>query len=283
MRYFLSESGRRQLDRLAGTPALYAFDFDGTLARIVRNHQDARLAWPIREWLVELGKRAFTAVISGRSVADLRIRIAGAVPHLIGNHGLEGLQAAPEVLRQARKTCAAWKRQVENGFGAALSRAGATVEDKTYSLALHYRTAARKREAREVVFKVLAQLRPSPRILLGKDIVNVVPGGAPHKGVALLELMHRLNRTTALYVGDDETDEDVFSLPDSRIVTVRVGRKKTSAAKFFLEQQSEITALLRHLVRAHDRNGETPRIPRRESACGRARRPPGRGAQRRVL
>ena len=255
MRYLLSESGRRQLDLLAGTPALYAFDFDGTLARIIRNHQDAQLARQIREGLVELGKRAFTAVISGRSVADLRVRIASAVPHLIGNHGMEGLHAAPQVLRQARETCGAWKRQAENGFGAELARAGATIEDKTYSLAFHYRTSGRKRTAREAVFKMLAQLSPAPRILLGKDIVNVIPGGAPHKGVALLELMHQLNRTAALYVGDDETDEDVFSLPDARIVTVRIGRKKTSAARFYLDRQSEITELLRYLIKAHDRTG----------------------------
>lgn len=255
MQYLLGSSGRRQLDLLARALTLYAFDFDGTLARIVRNHQGAQLARPIREGLVDLGKRALTAVISGRSVADLGARVAGAVPHLIGNHGLEGLQTAPQILRQARKTCVAWNRQVENGFGAELSRVGATVEDKTYSLAFHYRTSGRKRKARETVFKVLAQLSPSPRILLGKDIVSVIPGGAPHKGVALLELLHQLNRTAALYVGDDETDEDVFSLPDARIVAVRIGKKKTSAARFYLERQSEITELLRYLIKAHDKTG----------------------------
>lgn len=263
MQYLLSESGRQQLDLLAGMPTLYAFDFDGTLARIVRNHQDAQLARPIREWLVELGKRASTVIISGRSVADLQARVAGAVPHLIGNHGLEGLHAAPKVLQQAREACETWKRQVENGFGSALSRVGATVEDKTYSLAFHYRTSGRKGEARAVVFEVLAQLHPSPRILPGKDIVNVIPVGAPHKGVVLLELMHQVNLMAALYVGDDETDEDVFSLPDQRIVTVRIGKKKSSAAQFFLKRQSEVTALLRYLVKAYDRN-ERAGVNRRE-------------------
>jgi len=254
MRYLLSDSGRPQLDRLTVTPTLYAFDFDGTLARIVRNRQDARLARPIREGLAELAKRAATAVISGRSVADLQTRVAGTVPHLIGNHGLEGLHAAPQFLRQARALCSAWKRQVANRFSADLARAGVSVEDKAYSLAFHYRTAGRQREAREVVFKVLAQLHPLPRILLGKGIVNVIPVGAPHKGVALLELMQELNLRAALYVGDDETDEDVFSLPDARIVTVRIGKSKTSAAQFFLRRQTEITELLRYLMKAHDRN-----------------------------
>ncbi len=269
MHYLLASRGRQQLDLLTRTPTLYAFDFDGTLSRIVQNHQDAQLARQIRDGLVDLGKRAFTAVVSGRSVADLRTRVAGAVPHLIGNHGLEGLHAASQVLRQAQETCGAWKRQIKNGFGVELARVGATVEDKTYSLALHYREAARKREAREAVFKVLAQLNPTPRILFGKDIINAIPGGAPHKGIALLELMHQLNRTVALYVGDDETDEDVFSLPDARIVTVRIGKKKTSAASFYLRRQSEITELLRYLVKAYDRN-ERAGVNRREPIIKRA-------------
>lgn len=257
MRYLLSDSGRRQLNLLVGASTLYAFDFDGTLARIVRNHQDAQLARPIRKWLVELNKRAATAVISGRSVADLQTRVAGAVPHLIGNHGLEGLHATPQVLRQARDTCVAWKQQVDNGFSAQLARAGVSVEDKTYSLAFHYRRSGKKRDAREVAFKVMAQLRPSPQTLLGKDTVNAIPIGASHKGIALLELMHQLNRASALYFGDDETDEDVFSLPDPRIVTVRIGKKKTSAARFYLKRQSEITVLLRYLIEAHDRIGRS--------------------------
>lgn len=261
MRHLLSASGRLHLDRLAGAPSLYAFDFDGTLARIVPRHQDAQLARPIREGLIELGKRAFTAVLSGRSVEDLQSRLGGAVPHLIGNHGLEGLYATPQVLRQARETCTAWKRWIEHRYDTELARVGTTLEDKTYSLAFHYRTSRRKRAAREAVFKMLAQINPSPRILLGKDIVNVIPGGAPHKGVGLLELMHQLNCTAALYIGDDETDEDVFSLPDVRIVTVRIGKKKASAARFYLERQSEITKLLRYLVKAHDGDDRLRVIP----------------------
>jgi trehalose 6-phosphate phosphatase len=250
MQYLLGERGRRQLDLLAGTPTLYAFDFDGTLAKIVPHRQDARLTRSIREKLIELGTRAVTAVVSGRSVADLQARVAGAAPYLIGNHGLEGPHVAPQVMRRAREICDAWKRQIENGFGAELARAGVSVEDKTYSLAFHYRASGRKSEARGLVCTMLAELRPLPRTLPGRNIVNAIPVWAPHKGVALLELMLQLNCTAALYVGDDETDEDVFSLPAPRIVTVRIGKKEPSAAKFFLERQSEITALLRYLVRA---------------------------------
>jgi trehalose 6-phosphate phosphatase len=66
--------------------------------------------------------------------------------------------------------------------------------------------------------------------------------------------MYQLNCTAALYIGDDDTDEDVFSLPDTRILTVRIGKNKISAARFFLKRQTEITEVLRSIVKTGDRN-----------------------------
>ena len=102
----------------------------------------------------------------------------------------------------------------------------------------------------------MGKLDDSPRIILGKFVFNVIPAGAPHKGMALLELMIETGATRALYVGDDDTDEDIFSLPDKRIVSVRVGKKKLSHAKYYLNRQSEMTILLRRLLQMHERHGE---------------------------
>jgi trehalose 6-phosphate phosphatase len=254
MEYLLTDKGRRELEALLTVPSLFAFDFDGTLAKIVRDCHTAKLGRPIRLWLGELAKRAPTAIISGRSLEDLRARVGNTVPHLIGNHGLEGLHVTQQVVQQARNTCNGWKQLIEERFGSELTRCGVFVEDKSYSLSFHYRNAGRKDEARAFIFHVLAELSPLPRIVLGKAVVNVVPAAAPHKGAALLELMYQLNCTAALYIGDDDTDEDVFSLPDTRILTVRIGKHKISAARFFLKRQSEITEVLRSLVKTGDRN-----------------------------
>ena len=254
MEYLLTDRGRSELDALLTVHSLFAFDFDGTLAKIVRDRHTAQLGRPIRLWLGELAKRAPTAIISGRSVEDLRARVGSAVPYLIGNHGLEGLHATQQVVLQARDTCRGWKQLIEERFGTELTRCGVFVEDKSYSLSFHYRSADRKAEAKALAFRVLAELSPLPRIVLGKEVVNVVPAAAPHKGAALLELMYQLNCAAALYIGDDDTDEDVFSLPDTRILTVRIGKKKISAAKFFLKRQTEITEVLRSIVNTGDRN-----------------------------
>jgi trehalose 6-phosphate phosphatase len=131
-------------------------------------------------------------------------------------------------------------------------RLGVTVEDKRYSLSLHYRNAVRRDQAARIIRRAVEDLRPAPKMIRGKCVINLLPCRAPHKGEALLELMKKLNRSVALYIGDDDTDEDVFDLGDRRILTVRVGRKRSSAAKFFLRRQTEITAVLRYLVERWD-------------------------------
>lgn len=253
MQDVLSASGRRILDRLAGqVETLFAFDFDGTLARIVQDRHAAALTQPIREELHALAVAAPTAVISGRALADLRPRVDGIPAHLVGNHGLEGLHTSEHVMHQALDCCRAWLKTVGKAMDV-LTRAGVVVEDKTYSITFHYRQACSPQVAREAIFHTLATLTPAPRVVLGKAVVNAIPSGSLHKGSAMLELMHQLRSPAALYVGDDDTDEDVFSLPDERIVTVRIGKKAASAAQLYLTRQSQIGRLLQYLIRARGR------------------------------
>ena len=249
MQYLLNATGKRRLGRLAAGPApLYAFDFDGTLARIVRERHAATMTEPVRAALAELSGKAVTAIVSGRSLDDLRVRVNGVVPHMIGNHGMEGLHTSPHVMHQAKECSRAWIKQMER-FHRDLRRRAVSIEDKTYSLSMHFRESSAPHHAKELVLRVTAQLTPLPRLVLGKAVVNVIPPGTPHKGTALLELMRQLKCEAALYVGDDDTDEDVFSLPDERIITVRIGKKAASAARYYLKTQSEIVHLLECCLR----------------------------------
>jgi trehalose 6-phosphate phosphatase len=64
-----------------------------------------------------------------------------------------------------------------------------------------------------------------------------------------MDLMDRLACERALYVGDDETDEDAFLLAATRpVVTVRIGPNRGSRAEYFLNAQSEIDTLLQRLL-----------------------------------
>ncbi|MET0514503.1 MAG: trehalose-phosphatase [Nitrospiraceae bacterium] len=252
MRYLLDATGKRRLGRLvAGAAPLYAFDFDGTLARIVHERHAAAMTEPVRAALGKLSGKAVTAIVSGRSLDDLRGRVNGVVPHLIGNHGMEGLHTSHQVMHRAKECSRGWIKQMER-FHPALRRRAVSIEDKTYSLSMHYRDSGSPLQAKELVLSVTAQLTPLPRLVPGKAVINVVPPGTPHKGTAILELMRQLECEAALYVGDDDTDEDVFSLPDERIVTVRIGKKTASAARYYLNTQPEIVQLLAFLLRSYE-------------------------------
>jgi len=79
-------------ERVREAVALSLFlDFDGTLAPIVNDPGDARLAPGVRKRLEALAARNDTlvAIVSGRALADLRPRVGIASAIYAGNHGLE--------------------------------------------------------------------------------------------------------------------------------------------------------------------------------------------------
>lgn len=244
-----SNDGLRFLESVCFTRTLFAFDFDGTLSRIVKNPEDAKINNSTLKLIHELGKLAPLAIISGRSLVDLSLKFEPPPGFLVGNHGLEGVHAGGQKLESFQEACEKWKGHL----GQALKVKGELfdgieIEDKIYSIAVHYRKSRSKKLAKTMILESLSGLTPSARIILGKCVVNIVPTGAPHKGIALLELMLKSDTKSAFYIGDDDTDEDVFTLSDPRLFTVRVGKKKTSRAKFFLQRQDEMNVLLEKIL-----------------------------------
>jgi trehalose 6-phosphate phosphatase len=181
-------------------------------------------------------------VISGRAVKDVQRRLAGIpLRAVIGNHGLEPWRATEEL----RAVVARWRARLAPALGAL---AGVELEDKVYSLAVHYRRSRRKKEALSAIVRALATLGEA-RVIGGKQVVNVLPLGAPHKGVALERERDRLGCDTAFFLGDDETDEDVFALDrPGRLLTVRVGASRVSQASYCLRSQAEVDELLARLI-----------------------------------
>jgi trehalose 6-phosphate phosphatase len=244
MIYLFSDEGLRALRSLSLKETLFAFDFDGTLSKISSDRDGSSAASKTSGLLERLAKHATTAVISGRSVADLKQRLGFEASYLIGNHGIESNNVRAQTLMlQARKTCSEWKSQL----GLVLAP-GCTLEDKEFSLAIHYRESEDKTGAFRAVHQTIESLNPRPRIVRGKSVVNLLLEGAPHKGDALKDLMETTQLKSALYIGDDETDEDVFKTCGDSVMTVRVGHKRSSSARYFIERQSQINLLLEEIL-----------------------------------
>ena len=248
----LSPKGRRELRKLAASRALLAFDFDGTLAPIVRHADRAAMRPRTRALLAEVASRFPCAVVSGRARADLRHRLAGIpVRWLIGNHGAEGL-LEPREARRMRGVVRAWRDDLQARLDPA---AGVRIEDKKLSLSVHYRGVPRPAAARRTILAAVSGL-PGVRVVEGKRVVNVVLASAPDKGSALTHLVGVARPERVLFVGDDDTDEDAFGrglgVP---VTTVRVGFRGRSRANFFLIGQDAMDRMLEILLAATARQG----------------------------
>ena len=242
MKNILSRANREVLNEFAWSNVLLAFDFDGTLAPIVDNPERARMRPETRGLLLELTKFYPVIVISGRAQSDALDKMRGVtVLEVVGNHGIEPWHAATRHVTEVRR----WLPQLSARLAPIR---GVVIEDKSYSVAIHYRQSREKKKARAAILKAAADLG-EVRVIGGKQVVNVLPNGAPHKGIALERERDRWHCDTAIYVGDDETDEDVFMLDQAgRLLTIRVGLKRKSAAMYCIPNQRVMDSLLRALM-----------------------------------
>ena len=247
MRSILSPDGLAVLDDLAARHALLAFDFDGTLAPIVADRDEARVRPETLAVLRVLAILYPCAIVSGRARADVAARVS-RIPFIavIGNHGAEA--GYGPVDRSVRGDLAAWKRRLKSELSFV---PGIDVEDKGFSLAVHYRQVPSWAAARHLSLRAASSLEGA-RVSGGHAVVHVTPADAPDKGTAIGELLRRIGHRPVLYVGDDRTDEEVFRSPLIE-VGVRVGRTARSAARWYLPAQAAVDELLRALLAARTR------------------------------
>jgi trehalose 6-phosphate phosphatase len=235
-------------------PSLLAFDFDGTLAPIVADPAQAEMRAETQRLLTRLAALRPCAVLSGRGRTDLAGRLAGVPLRLIvGNHGQEEEAPDPASEEMARQV-AQWRAEV---LGALPPLPGLLLEDKGISLSLHTRPLApadKERVGRAA--RALAAARPEVRLVLGKEVINIVPRGARHKGDALRRAVAQTGCAGAIYVGDDETDEDAFAAAaEAGWLGIRVEEGPASRAGCFLPDQGAIDALLRVLLSLSEEAG----------------------------
>ena len=248
MAMLFSGAGQKRLEEIARPGLLCAFDFDGTLAPLVAVPDNARLPAHIRKRLLALSAYAPVAIITGRSLEDIRTRLGFEPDFVVGNHGLEGVPGWEAESAQHRDMCAGWMMQLAGILKQRLDDPGVQLEDKRYSLSVHYRMARDPQQAARTLESFFSKLSPPPRVVGGKYVFNLLAEDARNKGVALERLMQASGARNAIYVGDDVTDEDVFRLRRPDVLSVRVERHAETAADFFLEQPEDIVQLLDELI-----------------------------------
>ena len=247
MQHLFSPEGEGALARTLQQRPLLAFDFDGTLTPIVARPNDARLSKGVSARLATLSAHFPLAIVTGRSVEDVRGRLGFEPGFIVGNHGAEGAGDAGTA-GESSEAMARIRARLLDGLPA-LEAAGVTVEDKGHSLALHYRLSRTREHALQVISEMLADRDDALRVFGGKLVVNVVPRLAPDKADAVRALVRRSGASCAIFAGDDVNDEPVFASAPATWLTIRVGRDDPrSKAQYFLDSPVETAMLLDRMV-----------------------------------
>jgi trehalose 6-phosphate synthase/phosphatase len=128
---------------------------------------------------------------------------------------------------------------------------GAFVEEKTASLAWHYRAADPEfgaLQAKELRLHLATAFANAPvEVILGEKIVEVRPHGVSKAAVVRLVQSGTPTRGVVLAMGDDRTDEDMFAALPEDALTVHVGRG-ASVAKYRVPNPEAARAVLRAVL-----------------------------------
>jgi trehalose-phosphatase len=231
---------------------LLMLDYDGTLTPIQARPEEAKLSKEMRGLLSKLGEKMHLAIISGRSLEEIKELVKIKKIFYAGNHGLE-IEGGEEkfVYPQALETI-----PIIKGISEQLKKAlikGIQVEDKKFAVSFHYRgvNSSDVKKAKSFFNRVVSLWIKEKTIGVskGKKILELRPTDWD-KGKALGWIWDRLGKELfPIYIGDDLTDEDAFAtLGDKGISILVTRRKKRSFAKYYLRKVEEVEKFLESLL-----------------------------------
>jgi trehalose-phosphatase len=243
------------------TRILLCLDYDGTISEIAEEPQLARPISGVVEVLQRLARfrdRVPTALVTGRSIADLRsMMLLPLGTQLAGVHGLQLLGPNGEIetasgIAECRDDLQSAREWLSRNLP---GNAGFIVEDKCVALALHYRRVAAPvaQSLRDSFEHFIGQQTPSLRPRHGKLVIEALPRIAS-KATAVRSLCARTGAEfKPIYFGDDLTDEDAFNEVAERGIAVLVGEPRCSAARYRVDTPADVVRALNTLATALDR------------------------------
>src|SRR3954453_10134999 len=227
-------------------------DIDGTLLDFAPTPREVWVPPGLAKTLNRLVERTSgaLALVSGRSLNDIDLIFAPSEFPAGGGHGAEMRLSgegeavaahAPPMDKDLKKRLAA----------IAQLSPGILLEDKGYSLALHYRLAPHAEKAiYEAVSLIRADLPNAPiEVLPGKQVCEIKHSGfTKATGVQELMMHEPFKGRRPFFIGDDVTDESVFGImPDLDGLAFSVGRRAKGVAGHF-DAPSDVREFLAHLL-----------------------------------
>jgi len=231
---------------------LLLLDYDGTLIPLFLRPDEAQPTEHLLQVLARLSEdpRNETAIISGRDKDTLQTWFGELDLGLVAEHGAWIKEKEWELIEPLTDE---WKKEIRPILELYVDRTPRSfIEEKEFSLVWHYRKAEselaseRARELKETLLGLTSNLEIG--VLEGSKVMEVKNRGI-NKGRAALLWISREPWDFVLAIGDDLTDEDVFTLLPESAYSVRVGLLPTKA-HFNIASQYEVTELLEELIKA---------------------------------
>lgn len=230
----------------------FLLDIDGTLLDLAPTPREVWVPPGLAATLHGLHERTngALALVSGRSLNDIDLIFAPDPFPAVGGHGAEMRLSidGEAVATHAPPMDQELKRRL-----AVIARLspGILLEDKGYSLALHYRLAPHAEKAiYEAVSLIRAELPDAPiEVLPGKCVCEIKPAGFD-KATGVRELMRHapFQGRLPIFIGDDVTDESVFAImPEIGGLAFSVGRRAEGVAGHF-DEPRDVRAWLAGLI-----------------------------------
>jgi len=207
------------------------------------------------------------AIVSGRSLSDIKRLVGLENIAYVGNHGLEmeypspysqGRSLEPIILvHPVAEEFRPWLRRFEQRLTERLTSVdGVLIENKGLTLSLHYRLA--QETALEYIERLFVeaiedeQATVELQITRGKKVLELRPALGWNKGKAVEWLLKVYGTAGSLpvFAGDDITDEDGFRVLH-RVggVSILVGEGDlSSAANYYLDSPEQLHHWLERLL-----------------------------------
>jgi trehalose 6-phosphate synthase/phosphatase len=238
----------------SATSRVILLDYDGTLVDYTAVPDSSGLSDSLSVILKKLAETPQTAVfiITGRGYKDLDKIFYDLPVDIIAEHGA--------MIREG----GIWKNQI-NGNSEwkgtiypildeiASSCPGSFIEEKSYSLAWHYRNAE-SHYGSEQSRKLISRLKKiihlyNLKLLDGNKVVEIMPTYVG-KGNAVKKLFEQNSFDFILSIGDDATDEEMFEylLHVRNAFTIKVGNEDTFA-RYKLRGINDVKSLIKKLTK----------------------------------
>ncbi|MFZ4861731.1 bifunctional alpha,alpha-trehalose-phosphate synthase (UDP-forming)/trehalose-phosphatase [Sphingobacterium sp. Mn56C] len=231
---------------------LFLLDYDGTLVDFKNDAMAASPGNGLYEMLTTLkaDPKNLLIIISGRPMETMDAWFAQKGYFVVAEHG--AWQNYPDYSWHSKKDISTrWKIPIQHVLEKFTFRTvGSLIEEKTYSLAWHYRKVQAglgTQRAHELADNLRYLLQHYALHLLHGDQVIEIKSGEVNKGKAAKDIIAMFNPDFIFAMGDDITDEDMFQELPAEALTVKVGNKKT-AARYFVENQQQALSVLNFFV-----------------------------------